>query len=356
MPVWEELLALQGRDCFQACLFDDLGQRREVERGAVFLADSQAVVGELLEGTLQRCVVGDDGVGEGGDRVGDLRLLRGVGDGDRVARADLLDGRSRARDVRDVRELEVPGFVLDRDGMDAGGDQVVGRDVADGTGGFRPRRGDARVAFGADAGFETDGGGVADFALPSGADFREVVGERVRVTGPVAAEDRRDRQPWQLYAWVDLLDLRIVPFGDAAEVDAGEQLARQVQFLHARNVESEAGGRESPRDLDTAVAGGCLFRGQRCIGGAVVDGPGGDLGDAGAGADGGVFDGNAFFDFEVADPVGHQGSDQRRAGARKTSGGGSGGRRRRRAPYRRESRDQQGEQPIAEQCRVLSVV
>ena len=168
---------------------------------------------------------------------------------------------------------------------EAGGDQVGGRDVADRARGCGDHGGDAGVAFGTDAGFEADRGRVADFVLPGRADLREVVGEGVGVTRAVAAVHRGDRQVGQFGFRVDLLDLRVVPVGDLAEVDAGEDLAGQVQFLHAGDVEAEAGGGEGPGDLHAAVAGSGLFRGQRRVGGAEVDGPGGDLGDARAGAD-----------------------------------------------------------------------
>src|SRR4051794_32018919 len=109
-----------------------------------------------------------------------------------------------------------------------------------------------------------------------------------------------------------------------AEVDAGEERTGQVDLLYAGDVDPEAGGREGPGDLHAAVAGGGLFGRQRRVGGAEVDRSGGDLGDPGARADGAVFDGDPFFDFEGGDPVGHQRRDQGRAGAGQGVGGSAG--------------------------------
>src|SRR4029077_13648459 len=139
--------------------------------------------------------------------------------------------------------------------------------------------------------------------------------ERVGVTGAVAAEHRGDGEGRKLGFRVDLLDLRVVPLGDLAEVDTGEDLPGQVDFLEAGDVDADTRGREGPGDLDATVAGSRLFRRQRRVGGAEVDGPGSDLGDTGSGADGAVFDRDAFFDFEAVDPVGHQRSDQGGPGA-----------------------------------------
>src|SRR6202012_1770028 len=129
---------------------------------------------------------------------------------------------------------------------------------------------------------------------PGGADFRQVVGERVGVTRAVGTVDRGDRQVRELGLRVQLGDLRIVPVGDRAEVDAGQDLAAQVDFLDPRDVEADAGGREGPRDRHAPVAASFLFRGHRGARGAEVDGAFADRFDAFAGADRGVFDRDAF--------------------------------------------------------------
>src|ERR1700761_4856535 len=282
---------------------DVLRQRREVEGSAVALALGDRVVDELFDELALRSVVRHDRVRERRDRVSLGGALGRVHDADARVRLGLLDHRGSFLDVFDVRQLEVAGSVFDRGGTEAGGDQVGRRDVADRARGFADQGGDAGVAFGTGTGFEADRGGDANFSFPGGADPRQVVGERVRVTGAIGTVDRGDGQVRQLRLRVELGDLRVVPVGDRAEVDAGEDLARQVQFLDARNVEADAGGREGPRERRAAAAGAGLFRGHRGIGRADVDGAVRDLFDAFAGADTRVFDRDAFFDFEAVDPV-----------------------------------------------------
>src|SRR6201999_620034 len=156
--------------------------------------------------------------------------------------------------------------------------------------------------------------GDANFGLPGGADFGEEVRQRVRVTGAVGTVDGGDGQVRELRLRVQLGDLRVVPVGDRAEVDAGQDLAVEVQLLDAGDVEADAGGREGPRDRRAAAASTGLFRGHRGIGRADVDGAVRDLFDAFAGADTRVFDRDAFFDFEAVDPVGEERLDQGRPG------------------------------------------
>src|SRR6185437_11112212 len=296
------IACLERGDRLFGGLFDDLGERREVERGTVSLALADGVGQELLDELGLRTAVRHDRVRERRDRVRLGGLLRRVHDADPGVRLGGLDDRSRFLDVFEVRQLEVAGVVFNRGGTEAGSDQVGRGDVADRARGLGDGRGHTSVAFGTDAGFEADGGGVADFRLPVGADFRQVVGERVGVTGTVGTEDRGDLQVRELRLRVELGDLRVVPAGDRAEVDTGDDLAREVDLLHARDVEAEAGGREGPRDRDAAVAAGGLFGGHRSVGGAEFDRPVRDLFDAFAGADSGVFHRNAFFDFEAILP------------------------------------------------------
>ena len=232
-------------------------------------------------------------------------------------RLGLLDHRGSFLDVFEVRQLEVAGRVFDRGGTEAGGDQVGRGDVADRARGLGDRRGDAGVAFGTDTGLEADGGGDANFGFPGGADLRQVVGERVGVTGTVGTEDRGDGQVRQLRLRVQLGDLRVVPVGDLAEVDAGEDLAGlRFSFLtpgtlkpmpvaerahgivaqppQAPACSAVIGASDAP--MSTVPFETCLMPSPEPTAR--------------------VFDRDAFFDFEAVDPVGEQragpGSNPRR--------------------------------------------
>ncbi len=64
----------------------------------------------------------------------------------------------------------------------------------------------------------------------------------------------------------------------------------RFSFLTPGMLKPRPGGGEGPGNLHAAVAGGGLFGGQRCVGGAEVDGAGGDLGDTRTRADRAVGD------------------------------------------------------------------
>src|SRR6188768_1970420 len=120
---------------------------------------------------------------------------------------------------------------------------------------------------------EPDRGRVTHFVLPGLADLGKVVGEGVSVTRAIAAVHRRDRQIWQFGFRVDLLDLRVAPVGDLAEVDPGEDRPGEVEFLDAGDAEAEASCAERPGNLHAVAASSRLFGGERRVRGAEVDGP-----------------------------------------------------------------------------------
>src|SRR6201999_376880 len=85
--------------------------------------------------------------------------------------------------------------------------------------------GDAFVAFGADAGRPFDGRAGTDLALPVCAHLRQIVCEVEGRAGTVGAAHHGDRVRRQLQVRIELLDGRIIPLGDLAEIDVGERLA-----------------------------------------------------------------------------------------------------------------------------------
>ena len=170
-----------------------------------------------------------DRVGVGRDRVRVLGRGRQVRERDRVVLVDRVDRGGRGLDAVHARHREVAGRVLDVGHRELVGERVGEADVADRPVGLGDRGGDAVVAVAADPGRELDLGRGADLRLPLGADRREVVGERVGVAAAVAAVDRRDLGARQADARVELGDRRVVPLGDLAEVDVGEDRTAQLQ-------------------------------------------------------------------------------------------------------------------------------
>ena len=178
--------------------------------------------------------------------------------------------------------------------------------------------GDARAAAGADADREVRLRALADRVLPRLADVRQVVGEVVARAAAVAAVDRHDLLVRQLDARVDLLDRRVVPVLDRAAVDRGEDRARQLEAVaDAADVVRDRGGRERPRDLDAALAGGGLVGRQRSVARPEVDRAGRDRGDAATAADAAVVDGRTVV---VLRPRGHERHDEGAAGSRQRGG------------------------------------
>src|SRR5262249_40011884 len=143
----------------------------------------------------------------------------------------------------------------------------------------------------ADALREVDARRAADLALPVAADRGEVVREVVRGARSVAAVDGRDVGGREVDARVDLRDRRVVPLRDLAEVDVGDDRPGQLQVVRdAGKVVHDRGGRQHPRDLDTALAGRELVGRERRVTRAEVDRARRDRRDAGARPDGAVVD------------------------------------------------------------------
>ena len=90
----------------------------------------------------------------------------------------------------------------------------------------------------------------------------------------------------QRHALVDLGDLGIVPLGDLAVEDVGQNLARQLELAGGNALDVVDGDHAAHhgRELDEAVLLQ-LFALQRSIGRAEIDRLGADLADAAAGAD-----------------------------------------------------------------------
>src|SRR5271166_5189721 len=284
-----------------------------------------------LAGVDQRPAVPADRVAGGAGLVddgeagrGDAGFPGGVGG----------DGLGRWGDV-------VPGLVAD------GGErqqQALGvrlLDVADGERGAVHRRGHPGVAFFAVPGRPGQRRAGADSGGPGRVDTGQVVAEDVGGAAAVGAVRDGDRRVREGGAGVEGGDGRVVPAGDLPEEDGCEHRARQVQPGACR--EAEVAGRPFAAQGDghlphRASAGGCLLAGGHGdVGGAEVDLPGAERGDARAAAYRGVADGHTRVLLLVP---GEGGGEERRVecgagpgkGARMVGWDGAGrGRRRRRA-------------------------
>ena len=211
---------------------------------------------------------------------------------------------------------ELAGLVLHQRLVQRVGGDVGHRHVADGAVGALHGGRHAGVLLGAGAGREGRLRGGADVALPVGADGAQIAGEHVAVTGPVASVDRGDVRAGQVHARVQLGDLGVVPAGDVAHEDVGQHRAAEMQLVvDALHVVGDDGRAKCPRDLQAALAGGCLVARKRRVTGAEVDRPGGDGVDAAAGADRAVGDGDARALGIVGRPLRDQRSHQRAAGS-----------------------------------------
>src|SRR6202012_1733749 len=91
--------------------------------------------------------------------------------------------------------------------------------------------GNALVALLADACWPLDRSALADLAVPVGAHLREIVGEDERRTASIRTIHRQNRLVRQADAGVVLRDAAVVPLVDLAEVDVGDDVAREVQIL-----------------------------------------------------------------------------------------------------------------------------
>ena len=124
----------------------------------------------------------------------------------------------------------------------------------------------------------------------------EVVAEDVGGAAAVGAVHDGDVGVGQRGAGVEGGDGRVVPPGDLAEEDPGEDRAGQLQrAVEGHDVVGHRDAAEVDGDLygGAAAGGGQVGAARRDVGGAEVHRPGGEPGDAGAAADRGVADRDA---------------------------------------------------------------
>ena len=122
-----------------------------------------------------------------------------------------------------------------------------------------------------------------------------------------------DRGVRQLRRRVIVLQRRVVPLRDLAQVDGGERLRRDAKLLHAGQVPDDDHRAHHRRDV--LDAGGLLqlLVAERCVAGPEVDGPLGDLLDAAAGSDRLVVDLDVRVELVVlAEPLGIERKRERR--------------------------------------------
>ena len=185
-----------------------------------------------------------------------------------------------------ARGDELAGVVLEQGEGELVLQRVGVLDVADGAVDAAGVRGHALVALAADAGGPVHRGLLAHLGLPVRAHLGEVVGEDEGGAGAVGAVDDGDRPVGQGDARVELLDGGVVPLGDLAQVDVGEDGAGELELAgrDPLDVHHRHHAAHDHRELHQAglVQLGGL---ERLVGGAEVDGLGLDLLDAAAGAD-----------------------------------------------------------------------
>src|ERR1035438_2377362 len=168
--------------------------------------------------------------GERGDRVG---LFAGsIGNGNPEVGGHGLGGRSRRlRDAVQVRPEVHPGgvphetvrhFVLQR---------VDEFDIADRVGGLLDNAGHSLIALAPQARGPTYRSARAHLGLPLRADFGQVIGPyegSAAAVGPMHYDDLGVRQ---FRAGIGLLQLRIVPLLDLAQIDSRQRFGRELQLL-----------------------------------------------------------------------------------------------------------------------------
>ncbi len=160
-------------------------------------------------------------------------------------------------------------------------------DIADRTGRAANQGGDAVVALAGNAGRPFDGVVGADRVLPAVGSDRQVRGEQEGRARAVRTVNNGDRQGRDVEARVPLGDGRVVPHGDVAGEDIGQDGARQLQLTgrNARDVDGRNHAADDGREHVQAVLV-LLVEGQRLVGSAEIDRVGFDLLDAAAGTDG----------------------------------------------------------------------
>ncbi len=180
------------------------------------------------------------------------------------------------------------GFLRGDQGVaDAGLHDIGVFDVTDRTRGLANQGGNAVVLRAANTDRPFNGVIGADVLLPLGVSDREVRGEEEGGAGTIRTVNDSDRQGRQSQTGVPLGDGRIIPHGDLAEEDVGQNGARQLQLAggYARDIDGRHNAANNGRELVEAVFV-LLFEGQRLVSGAEIDRLGLDLLDAAAGTDG----------------------------------------------------------------------
>src|SRR5581483_6160317 len=145
--------------------------------------------------------------------------------------------------------------------------------------------GNALVALATEPGGPGDRGVGAELRFPRGAHLRKIVGEGERRARAVGAMHHADRHTRQIEPRVELLDRRIVPAGDLAHEDIGDQWAAEDELagLDSGNVVDDVLTGDGRGELDEVELPQDRRR-ERLVAGAEGDGAGLDLGNAAAGA------------------------------------------------------------------------
>src|SRR3954469_10332688 len=290
---------------------DRLRERRVLELLRHALTIAERVVEEALD--QLRLLLGHAGLAHvlvdeeeraRGDRVG---LIAG-----RVDRAEAQVVRHRQavagrRGRLQRRRDEVAGLVLQVREREAVRERVGLLDVADRAVVLLDAGGHPVVALGAGARRPLDRLVDARAVLPLGRVGGEERGEqlgRARLVGAVADGDLAARE---VRVGVALGDRGVVPLRDLAEEDVGDGLAVELEALvDALDVVGHGDRAEHARDVDRVallLGGRDLLVLHRGVGGAEVDGAGGELGDPATRADALVVDGQALLLLEARGPL-----------------------------------------------------
>src|SRR3954454_4285969 len=238
------------------------------------------------------------------DRVG---LVAG-----RVDRAEAqvvrhLEAVAGCRGRLERRRDEVAGLVLQVREREAVRERVRLLDVADRAVVLLDAGCNAVVALGAGARRPLDRLVDARAVLPLGRVGGQERGEQLGRARLVRAVADRDVGARELRIGVRLGDRRVVPLRDLAEEDVGDGLAVELEaLLDALDVVGHGDRAEHARDVDRVallLGGRDLLVLHRGVGGAEVDGAGGELRDAAARADALVVDGQALVVLQPCRPL-----------------------------------------------------
>src|SRR5579862_1307501 len=254
-------IALRNLDLLnlRSFLLDDFGRQRRILKVRRFLLPFRQCPAQELFDLIADILVGlflinqqprerRDRIGVGARRVGD----RDAEVGRHVARRR----RRRGRDARQARINPVARFVLQLREWNLVVERVNQLDVSDPAGRLLNQCRHAFIALAAESGWPLDRSAFARVRRPARANLRKVISENVRRAATVRSVAYHDVLPRrERRAWIQRLDLVVVPLGYFPRINVRDHRTRQAQRAcksgqivsdyyrthHAREVQNFAG-------------------------------------------------------------------------------------------------------------------